>query len=234
MIYKAYSSFTEILLNQPETGMGYQLIEAKRPNQYYSQQFIVYNAELIVDLNGSFQENRRKILNEGHDRMFSLAHYADFSLSKVFNSRELRSFRELRSVRMFSDSKMEEKGRHSGGTGAIDNAPIYANGEDIFVRLSAYENDRRIDFENKCLLDGTFTTTEEDYLSCKSHNDNPVDRYALPNDEEIKWAFYVQPKSYDKYRPGIVQPANGHNGGGVEALFDNGTSKNTYLKKTSY
>jgi hypothetical protein len=228
MIYKAYSSFTERLLNQPETGMGYQLIEAKRPDRHYSQKFIVYNAELIVDLNDSFQENKRKILNEGYVRMFSKSDYVTLSLTKVLSRQELRS------VRMFSESKMDNKGRHKGRSGAVDNDPVYANGEDIFVRLSAYENDRRIDFVNKRLLDGTYTTTLEDYLSCKGHNDDPVDRYALPNDEEIKWAFHVQPKSYDKYRPGIVQPANGHNGGGIEALFDNGTSRNTFLKKTPY
>jgi hypothetical protein len=102
------------------------------------------------------------------------------------------------------------------------------------VRLSAYENDRRIDHFNKKLLDGTYTTTEDDYLTCKKYGDDPVDRYALPNDEEIKWAFHVKPKNWDKYRPGIVQPANGHIGGGIEALFDNGTSVDTYFKKTPY
>jgi len=228
MIYKAFSSFTESLLRRPETGMGYQLIEAKRPDRYSTQRFIVYNAELIVDLNDSFQENKRKILNEGYVRMFSKSDYLDLSLSSVLKRQELRS------VRMFSESKMDDKGRSSGGRGSIDNDPVYANGEDIFVRLSAYEIDRRIDFKNKCLLDGTYTTTMDDYLSCKRHNDDPVDRYALPNDEEIEWAFHIQPKSYDKYRPGIVQPANGHNGGGIEALFDNGTSNGTYLKKTPY
>lgn len=228
MIYKAFSSFTESLLRQPETGMGYQLIEAKRIDKYSTQRFIVYNAELIVDLNNSFQENKRKILNEGYDRIFSKSDYLQLNLSSVIKRQELMSFR------IFSESMMDDKGRSTGGSGSVDNEPVYANGEDIFVRLSAYENDRRIDFKNKCLLDGSYTTTMDDYLSCKNHNDDPVDRYALPNDEEIKWAFYIQPKSNDKYRPGIVQPANEHNGGGVEALFDYGTSNDTYQTKKSY
>lgn len=179
-------------------------------------------------MDDSFQENKRKILNEGYIKMFSKSDYLNLSLSSVLKRQELRS------VRMFSERKMDDKGRSSGGRGSVDNEPVYANGEDIFVRLSAYENDRRIDFKNKCLLDGTYTTTMDDYLSCKRHNDDPVDRYALPNDEEIEWAFHIRPKSYDKYRPGIVQPANGHNGGGIEALFDYGTSNGTYLKKTAY
>jgi hypothetical protein len=228
MIYKAFSSFTETLLRKPETGMGYQLIEAKRPDRFYTQRFIVYNAELIVDLNDSFQESKEKIMNEGFVRMFSQSDYLHLSLSSVLKRQELNS------VRMFSESKMNDKGRKSGGYGSVDNEPIYANGEEIFVRLSAYENDRRIDLVNKCLLDGTYTTTISDYLLCKRYCDNPVDRYALPNDEEIKWAFHVQPKNYDKYRLGIVQPANGHNGGGTEAFFEKGTSNGTYLKKTPY
>ena len=229
MIYKAYSSFIQSLLQLPETGMGYQFIEAiKGSNQYYSQKFIVYNADLIVDYNDSFQTNKRKIISEGYSRILNKSDYISLKQPKLLNRKELKAIRTL------SESKMDNKGRHSGGTGAKDNDPIYANGIDIFVRLSAYENDRRVDFINKKLLNGTYTTTEKDYLTCKQYNDDPVDRYALPNDEEIKWAFHVKPKSYDKYRPGIVQPANRHNGGGIEALFDNGTSQGTYFKKTPY
>ncbi|MFT5337374.1 MAG: hypothetical protein ACI9YL_001376 [Luteibaculaceae bacterium] len=55
MIYKALSSFTETLLSRPEAGMGYQRIEAKRTDRYATQKYIVYNADLIVELNESFQ-----------------------------------------------------------------------------------------------------------------------------------------------------------------------------------
>jgi len=228
MIYKASSSFTETLLEQPETGMGYQLIEAKRPDRYSTQKFIVYNAELIIDLNENFQENKKNLLNEGYVSMFRRSDYLDLSLSAVLSRQELKF------VRMLYESSMNERGRSSGKRGADDNPPVPANGKDIFVRLSAYENDRRIDIENKCLLNGTYTTTMEDYLNCKRYNDAPIDRYALPNNEKIKWAFHVQPKSYDEYQLGTVQPANGHNGGGIEAFFKNGTSNDTYLKKGLY
>ncbi|OGL43488.1 MAG: hypothetical protein A2W05_09020 [Candidatus Schekmanbacteria bacterium RBG_16_38_10] len=92
----------------------------------------------------------------------------------------------------------------------------------------------RIDFENKKLRPGTYTTTNSDYLACVRFSDDPIDRYALPNDEEIKWAFYVQPKTKDVLQRGIVQPAFGHDGGGIEIFFENGTSNNTYLDKRSY
>lgn len=228
MIYKANTALIEDLLKQPETGMGYQFIQAESSNQFIIRKYIVYNSELIVDFNDRFQDNRRKIQREGYSSVLMNSNYLELRNISLLEREELKS------IRLFSNTISGYKGRKMGGKGAVDNHPVNANGRDVFVRLSAYENDKRIDFDNKCLRDGTYTTTEEDYLSCKYHNDDAVDRYALPNDEEIKWAFYIEPKSNDTLRPGIVQPANGHYGGGVETLFDNGTSRGTYIKKTSY
>ena len=103
-----------------------------------------------------------------------------------------------------------------------------------FIRLSAFENDVRIDKINKCFLPGTYSTTLEDYLTMKANildkNKNlgdPIIRYSLPIDLPIKWIFYVHPKAGDQYRKGKVQSAFGKIGGGIECLFDFGTSKNT-------
>ncbi len=208
--------------------MGYQINDAKRQNRYTKDRFVIYNSELIVELNDGFDKYKRQILKESYSKMFSQSNFISLEELSLVSRKEFSNFK------MLSESKMDSKGRHEGGTGAIDNDEIYANGEDIFVRLSAYENDRRINFINKKLKPGSYTTTHDDYLTCKKNNDDPVDRYALPNDEKIKLAFYIQPKSSDKYRPGIVQPANKHSGGGVEALFNNGTSNGTYIKKRSY
>jgi hypothetical protein len=56
----------------------------------------------------------------------------------------------------------------------------------------------------------------------------------LPNEEEIKWAFYIKPKSSDTLQRGIVQPAFDHAGGGIECYFDKGSSKDTYIEKREY
>ncbi len=34
------------------------------------------------------------------------------------------------------------------------------------------------------------------------------------------WAFFIKPKKNDIFQFGVVQPAFGHLGGGVEAYFD--------------
>ncbi|WP_310558069.1 hypothetical protein [Flavobacterium sp.] len=228
MIFRAQAQFTQTLLNLPETGMGYQIIDARKSGRYATERFVVYNGELIVELDSNFNAYKRQIVLNSYTKTFSASNFIALE-NPVLVKKDL-----IRSVRTFSAMNMMTKDRNQGTTGAVDNQPIYANGTDVFVRLSAYEDDRRIDFINKKLKNGTFTTTEKDYLACKNTNDDPVDRYALPNDEIIKWAFYIRPTSSDKYRPGVVQPANNHNGGGIEALFDNGTSNNTYFKKTVY
>lgn len=228
MIYKAQYLFKQELLSLPESGMGYQIIEANRRNKYFTERFIVYNCELIVEKNEYFENNKLLILQEGYTKRFSESNYIELLNPKVLR----RSV--LSNVRTFSESKMSDKVRFPGGVAAIDNNPVYANGNDKFVRLSPYPDDLRIDTANMRLKDGSYATTEADYIICKSINDDPVDRYALPSDETINWAYFIKPKSYDKYRPGIVQPANNHNGGGMEALFDNGTSNYTYLERKKY
>ncbi|TAH02512.1 MAG: hypothetical protein EAZ15_05050 [Sphingobacteriales bacterium] len=119
-------------------------------------------------------------------------------------------------------------------TGAIDQNYEIADGKEIFSRLSAYEDDKRVDTVNKRLLEGSFATTYYDYQYCKNNKINPVERYALPNNEDIKWAFHFQPLQVDLLKRGVVEPANNHSGGGVEAYFEFGTSKNTFLDKTTY
>lgn len=230
MIYKAYSSDTNRLLSLPETGMGYQIIEGQLTGSYSTKRYVVYNSDLIVDLDNDFQRFKQQIISRGYSSIL----YE----SKMFNiktdSIRLVSRSNLYESRYLTESKKSNKKRYSGGKGAIDNPKEFADGKEIFVRISAYEDDKRIDFAKKKLKDGTYTTTLYDYSDCVSTEDDPIDRYALPNDEKIKWAFYIQPKFLDRLQRGIVQPAFGHDGGGIEAYFENGTSENTFFDKRQY
>lgn len=228
MIYKLFLTTTEYLLSRPETGMGFQVISAKITNESLSYKFVVYNAELILNLDDTFEEYRAHVIKEGYDASIIKANKISIQDIQVFSRKQIDEFRFL------LESTKREKGRHSGGNGAISNPKIKANGEDFFTRLSAYENDRRIDFENKCLRPGTYTTTLEDYVTCVKYNDDPVDRYALPNDDKVKWAFFIRPKQGELYQEGVVQPAFGHYGGGIEDYFADGTTKGTYLDKLAY
>jgi len=230
MIYKAYDSDTEKFLSLPETGMGYQVIEAKRRGDTVKEKFVVYNGELIVDLDNRFPDFKKqikissfsKVLNEAKPWPFETA-----SISLVPKSLLLEK-------RVLSENKRNYKKRHPDGRGAKENPKELANGSELFVRLSAYENDRRIDFEMKRLKEGSYTTTQSDYNDCVDYSDDPVDRYALPNDKPIEWAFYIRPEKIDELQRDIVQPALGHDGGGIEVFFEKGTSAGTFLSRKPY
>jgi len=228
MIYKTLASNQKQLLNLPETGMGYQIITAKKTRSFLTENFIVYNSELIVELDSKYEIYKNQIINEGFSRIMLKSNFLDLEIINLIKKVDIQE------VRVINEGYMNLKKRRFGGTGAAQNYPINANGTDIYVRLSAYEDDKRIDLINKCLLDGSYTTTYDDYSNCKLYNDDPVDRYALPNDDSIKWAYFIRPTTNDKLRPGIVQPAFNHYGGGIEALFDVGTSKGTFLSKDRY
>ncbi len=230
MIYEATLSEKIKLLSIPETGMGYQLIEARRENTFLKEQFIVYNSELIITRNSSFLQNKRKLFSEGYLQSLASAPYLELDLSSITLLPKSIILENLSA----NERTFSEKKRLKGGKGAKDNPKRRNLGSDTFVRVSAYEDDNRVDLANQRFKDGTYSTVLEDYQNCVVEQDDPVDRYALPNDEEIKWAFYVKPKTTDEFQIGVVQPAFGHSGGGIEAYFEKGTSSNTYLFKRSY
>jgi hypothetical protein len=220
MYFKLSATQENDLLRQPETGMGYQVIEASRAGSYTRENFLVLNSEVVIEMNGYESDNVRKIMREGISSVKMSSNYITLNSISVFNKNKFRS--------VVNETKTEKE------KGAIDNPVENADGEEIFVRLSAFDDDKRVDKVNKCLRPGSYTTTMDDYLKCKVTNDDPVERYALPNNDEIKFAFHIQPKKTDTLQRGTVQPANGKRGGGKEAYFANGTSNGTFLKQTPY
>ncbi len=238
MIHKAYSSDIAKLLSSPETGMGYQIFEAALYGRSQKSRYCAYNGELIIDLDINFSINKRLVFSKHFSTVLNESKSLALETSSITILRKAQIVDTVKNlaleVKMMSESEKKDLHRYSGGRGAVDSPKEYANGKEVFVRVSAYENDRRIDFTKKKLVDGTFTTTHLDYLDCVLYSDDPVDRYALPNDEKIKWAFYILPKSNDSLQRGIVQPAFGHQGGGIEAYFEKGTSENTYMDKRIY
>lgn len=146
------------------------------------------------------------------------------------------SVKELREIKILDKRNtlnlLNEKDQNKSP--AKDNPVIYADGDTFFVRLPAYDDDRRIDKINNCLLPGSYTTTKKDDEKCVDIKDDPVERYALPNDEKVDWAFHLKPEKNDGYRFGIVQPEFGKRGGGEECFFENGTAFGTFKKQTNY
>lgn len=220
MYYKLIEPQENNLLRQPETGMGYQIIEAKRLKSYAREKFLVLNSEVIIEMDENESDNISKVINEGAFSIKASASYIALNAISVLTERQFRN--------VLNENKSEKE------KGAIDNPVENANGEEVFVRLSAFPDDKRVDKVNKCLLAGSYTTTMDDYVKCKATNDDPIERYALPNNLTIKFAFHIQPKKVDTLQRGFVQIANGKRGGGKESYFADGTSNGTFLKQTPY
>lgn len=231
MIYKAHSEDTKKLVSLPESGMGYQWIEARRALSNFYEKFLVLNAQLLIEVDDLFNTYKRVLLQEGFKSVYHRAEPLNISTSSIKIIPPAYSKPESRNL---NEYKNKEIRRYAGNIGAKDSALETANGKEMFIRLSAYENDRRVDLVKRRLIDGSYCTTLVDYADCVVTNDDPLDRYAIPSDEEIQWAFYIEPKSGDLLQRGIVQPAYGHDGGGVEAYFPDGTSNNTYLFTRPY
>jgi hypothetical protein len=171
MIFKLFSNQQEELITMPETGMGYQLIQARFKGEYNPKEFIVLNEELVVEDN--FQT--KKYLNEIFSKGFNLS---------LKNS----TSKELIGIKLLTETKSFNAFEENDETGpAKENTTVtYPDGKTYYVRLSAFDDDKRIDKKNNCLLPGSFTTTKRDYENCVNDKDDPVERYALPNEEKIE------------------------------------------------
>lgn len=218
MIKKLTIAQSQDLLKQPESGMGYQFIEASTRASSTRSKYLILNASIVIQDTPQINTVLRSVLK------------------KEFNSLIIEaSITELREINLVNSlTYLEARASQKQNSGAIHQPSETASGSEFFTRLSAYYDDKRIDKVNKRLLPGSFTTTHADYLYCKKSGINPVERYALPNDEEIKWAFHILPQKLEILQRGIVEPANNHRGGGIEAFFKYGTTNYTLKDIKSY
>ena len=138
---------------------------------------------------------------------------------------EILSLRVLRSEADVS-TRVRENSSSTQSSSAASEAPVeQLQAEEKFKRFSAYANDRRVT-PTGALLPGTYATTEEDARHVETGRD-AVRRYALPNPIPAVNVFTIDPPIKTILKRGIAQPAYGQPGGGVEAIFVNGSPPNT-------
>src|SRR4051812_6085375 len=220
MINRLSKENIETLKKLPEMGMGYQIVRAKEA-EFLNQNIVVLNAQVAVTPNAL--QNKNLVNSVVADNFADTLKHA----KEIHLTFDVESF--IESARAF---RQQDEGL--GRRIAISSIAEKANGDELFVRLSAFENDIRIDKKNKCLLPGSYTTTAADALRCKQEGEDPVQRYALPNELMILWAFYIQPGATDLLQRGNVIAGFDKKGGGREAFFDKGTSINTFISQTKW
>ncbi|MDD5503784.1 MAG: hypothetical protein PHV77_00520 [Candidatus Omnitrophica bacterium] len=210
MPYKLSDTQIRELVSQPETGMGYQYVEASMSNLSTSQG-VVLNSEVFIP-----EERIEKIMG----RRF-------LTYSAILNEAERPGY--IRTLKVVGRSRLQlGETRHfakSAGVPACQAASSLTGKDQVFKRFSPYRNDRRIG-EDGSLLPGAYATTEADARNVRTGSD-AMNRYALPSDEPAIYVFTIQPPEKTSVRVGVVEPANGKPGGGVEVLFENGSPKKT-------
>ncbi len=226
MIYKTTPEFSKRLLAMPETGIGYQIVAANRMNSLVRSGFLIFNTELIVDMDYRLNEFRNEIANEGLKKVGN--RLAEIVLQDVVL---LPKSSFVKPEKLKSKAAILDLARRISDGDASKHQAEKASGTEVFIRPTAFEDDVRVDFMKNRILPGSFTTTREDFLICKEKKDNPLDRYALATSEPIKWLYLIQPAATEVLHRGVVQPLFAQSGGGVEVFFENGTANRTSLKK---
>ena len=204
------------LLGQPESGMGYQWIEYEMPMMGI-RKGLALNADLLVPAESV------SLVTEGR-----LALGARFDNQQLQEKPEWRHLRVVGAPRRASEirealSVNEEASRPTGPASEAD--PELCPAEECFVRFSAFANDHRITQDGR-LLPGSYATTMSDGKNVRTGNE-AVRRYALPNEQPAVFCFDIRPMKPTQIQRGIVQPANGQPGGGVEVIFCRGTDPGT-------
>ena len=207
MYYRLSFAQEKELLGQPETGMGYQVVEAELTGSTFTATFIVLNAELAVELNEAAALCVKEIARTGSHIVARKAMDFRWDIKRIIYHNA--------DVKM--NLLLEVKSEHTDGA-------------EIFVRRSIYENDKRIDQINKCLLPGSYTTTLSDALKYKHKSADPLIQLAMDHGVRGQWGYQVQPKRTDVLQRGKSDPQTG----AKEIYFKNGTSFGTFLQRETY
>jgi hypothetical protein len=214
---------TEALLALPETGMGFQFVEATV--QGARKPFLVFNSQIaydVSDLQLSESDDPASILLNGTRVVFAIA-------GAQMNAGTLNL-----SPTAIAAPRTAATGGGAGGPAAPPLAPTSATvappsslvtsyalkANRFFHRCSAFKPDKRVDPLTGNFLAGTYATTDSDFPFVPS-GFAAVGRYALPNILPAWHHYQIEAPAHTPVTFGTVAPAFGQAGGGVEALFVN-------------
>lgn len=203
-------------LAEPESGMGYQTASARLTYSPGTKSgYLIAGAYYVAEETLTRTASTQDV--EGERLIF-----ADVSEPEIEKSASLPS--DARII-VLPELKMLFKTASSKKAGASSTPPFVTKttSSDVFFRLSAFRNDRRI-LKDGSVAPGTYTTTDNDYKEVPSGL-AAVGRYALPSRLPASYVFVIQPPAGTPVAYGTVIPNFGMAGGGVEAYFPQGCPK---------
>ena len=205
------------LLSQPETGMGFQILD-RGYNLKDARYVLVENASVArVVWDVSSDDVGIRLSRKSH-----ILESSERRLQESINELEFVTLSHSTAVRAgliqlkASDSRVA----------AADAKQEMSILDEKFLRFSSYSNDLRI-LSDGSLLPGTYATTYADGMEYIKTGMDAVRRYALPSSQPAINRFFLKPPERVLIRRGTVAPANEQPGGGAEVIFDNGSPKGT-------
>lgn len=207
------------LVDLPETGMGFQLVEAVVWGT--TKPLLVLNSQRAIDLAEIGLEpgdDPAVILRNGLriiDTMKSGIVYT------VFAAPQPHSFKLLS-----SRISVPQIAKPSGGailmaalpSSLVKHVSLPANR--VFHRFSAFNPDPRVDPKTGSFLPGTYAAPESE-IPFVPTGFTAVGRFALPNNLPASHHYEIEASAGTSVDFGTVAPAFGQAGGGVEAYFRN-------------
>ena len=204
------------LLALPETGMGFQFVEAiclgsLRP-------LIVFNSDLAVDissLNIDIGDDPSIILNNGRRIIEALRGYRE----TIISAPQPHSFRLIGS-RIDDPSGLPvskaTQAQLAQSSSLVKRMTLTQNR--TFHRFSAFYPDKRINPQTGDFAAGTYATPDSEVPFAPT-GFAAVGRFALPNNLPASYHYTIEAPTGTVVAFGTVAPAFGQAGGGVEAYF---------------
>lgn len=136
----------------------------------------------------------------------------------TLDSRPASSLRRVKRIYSFSAANEKQ-------ATAKDSEVTFTLRHEIFKRFSPYVDDFRVTVK-RGLVANTYATTADDAANVKTGME-AIARYALESKKSANKVFTIAPPEKTRLQRGIVEPAYGEPGGGVEVIFVDGTPDNT-------
>lgn len=205
------------LMDLPETGMGFQLVEASVWGDV--KPFLVFNSERAIDLSEIAMEpgdDPSVVLRNG---LKIIELMKDDIVRTMFMAPQPNSFRLLAS-RVPADRRTAVAAIAVKATlpsSLVKHVPGLLAPR-TFHRFSAFNPDRRVDPSTGSFLPGTYACPESEVPFVPT-GFIAVGRFALPNSLPASHHFAIEAPAGTTVDFGTVAPAFGQAGGGVEAFF---------------
>ena len=196
-MYKLSKTTKRYLLTLPESGLGYQIIIARKAVDDNLENFVVFNSEIVVENNQKLKFYSNTLIGYCYPLLLDSLQSIDLFDIKIVGWKSSPSTSQVKS----SNEKDDD-----------------GNQKNVFIRPSIYEKDYRIDYTKNSLLPGSYITTMECFKNCNNNQEDPYDKFALPDQQNQFKVYYVKYPFNKVKKEGVFENAFGKSGGGTKVM----------------